>query len=360
MARKRGMGCVYKRGQIYWIKYSLRGRPYLESSNSDKEADAKRLLKKRLGEMADGRFIGPRADKVLLRELCEDFLNDYRINGKRSLDKAQRSARHLLDFFGEARAREVTTDKLKNYIARRQAEGISNAEINRELAALKRAFNLGVQGEKIYRKPHIPMLKEDNIRKGFFEPGEFLVVREALPDYLKPVVTFAYITGWRKEEILTLGWNQVDREEATVRIDPGVTKGGEGRNIFLEGELREVIEGQWEERRLECPYVFHRAGRPIKDFRGVWEKALEETGLRGKLFHDLRRTAIRNMVRAGVPERVAMMISGHKTRSVFERYNIVSGTDLKEAARRVDEHNRERTVTSTVTVVPLRNKYHVK
>lgn len=101
MARKRGMGCVYKRGQIYWIKYSLRAHPYLESSYSNKEGDAKRLLKMRLGQMADGRFIGPRADKVLLKELCEDFLNDYRINGKRSLDKAQRSVRHLLDFFGE-------------------------------------------------------------------------------------------------------------------------------------------------------------------------------------------------------------------------------------------------------------------
>jgi integrase len=177
-----------------------------------------------------------------------------------------------------------------------------------------------------------------------------------LPYYLKSVVTFAYVTGWRKEEMLSLRWNQVDREAGTVRIAPGMTKGGEGRNIFLDGELKEVIEERWEERRLECPFVFHRAGEPIKDFRGAWQKALEETGLRGKLFHDLRRTAIRNMVRAGVPERVAMMISGHKTRSVFERYNIVSGTDLKEAAKRVEEHNRER----TVTVVPLGSRLKVR
>jgi len=137
------------------------------------------------------------------------------------------------------------------------------------LAALKRAFNLGVQAEKIYRKPYVPMLKEENIRTGFFEPGEFLMVRDALPDYLKPVATFAYLTGWRKEEILSLRWHQVDREAGTVRIDPGVTKAGEGRQIFLEGELRDVIEGQWEKRRLDCPYVFHRVGKPIKDFRGA-------------------------------------------------------------------------------------------
>ena len=360
MARKRGMGCVYKRGQIFWIKYSLRGHPYLESSHSDREADAKRLLKKRLGEIVDGRFIGPKADKVLLEELLEDMLNDYRINGKRSLVKAQRSARHLINFFGDTRAMEVTTDKVNRYKVGRQAEGISNAEINRELSALKRAFNLGVQGEKIYRKPHIPMLKEDNIRKGFFEPGEFLAVRNALSDNLKPVLTFGYYTGWRKEEILSLQWNQIDREAGTVRIDPGITKGGEGRIIFLEGELRDVIEGRWEKHRMDCPYVFHREGKPIRDFKKAWKKVLKETGLTGKLFHDLRRTAIRNMVRARVPERVAMTISGHKTRSVFERYNIVNEGDLREAAKLIEEQNRERMVTATVTVIPLQGKVNVR
>ncbi|MBI2876827.1 MAG: site-specific integrase [Candidatus Tectomicrobia bacterium] len=346
------MGCVYKRGQVYWIYYFLEGQTYYESSHSEKEADAKRLLKKRLGEIAESRFVGPKADRVLLRELCEDLLADYQINGKRSRDKAQRSVRHLLDFFEESRAVEVTTDRIKAFIAQRQAQGISNAEINRELAALKRAFNLGLQGKKIFTKPYIPMLKENNIRKGFFEHGEFLAVREALPNDLKSVITFAYITGWRKEEVLGLCWNQVDRDARTVRIDPGVTKGGEGRTVFLEGELREVIEARWKARRLDCPYVFHRRGRPIRDFRDAWESALTQAGLPGKLFHDLRRTAVRNMVRAGVPERVAMTISGHKTRSVFERYNIVSESDLKEASRRVEEYNRERMVTVSVTVLP--------
>ena len=115
-------------------------------------------------------------------------------NGKRSLDKARRSARHLLDYFGEDRAAEVTTERIKAFIAHRQIWGISNAEINRELATLKPAFNLGLQGEEILRKPHIPVLKEENIRKGFFEHGEVLAVREALPDLLKLVVTFAYIS----------------------------------------------------------------------------------------------------------------------------------------------------------------------
>ena len=354
MARPRGMGCLYRRGRMVWIKYSVHGRAYQESSRSTKVADATRLLQQRLGEVAEGRFMGPQAERVSLRELCDDFITDYQINGRRSLDKARRSVRHLLAFFGVSRALAITTAQVRAYIAARQAQGTSSAGINRELAALKRAFRLGLQAGKLPRSPYIPTLREDNVRQGFFEPGEFVAVRTTLPDDLQPVLTFGYLTGWRKQEVLTLQWRQVDREAGVVRLEPGTTKEGEGRLLMLEGELRQVIEGQWQRRRLGCPYVFNRDGRPIRDFRKAWARALRETGLAGKLFHDLRRTAVRNLVRAGVPERVAMQLSGHKTRSVFDRYHIVSEADLHEAAQRLDAHHQARLATATVQVLPLR------
>ncbi len=374
MKRKRGDGSVYQRGAVWWVKYYRNGKPIREPSGSEKESDARKLLKKRLGEIALGRFVGPEAERVAIRELAEQFLNDYRINQKKSLDKAERMVkRHheegrevdspLMAHFGDCKAHNVTTDAIKKYVARRLEAGAANATINRELAALKRLFNLGLQAEKIHRKPYSAMLKENNVRKGFFEYSEFVAFRKALPDYFKPVVTFAYYTGWRKQEILSLKWNQVDLSGRTVRLDAGTTKNDEGRLIALDGELLDTIQRQWERRKvaeipgqsptLLCPYVFHRDGKPIKDFRKAWDKARKETGLTGKILHDFRRTAVRDAVRAGVPERVAMKESGHKTRSVFDRYNIVSEEDLKESARRRWEHAQSQ--ANAGNVVPMKS-----
>ena len=157
---------------------------------------------------------------------------------------------------------------------------------------------------------------------------------EALPDHRKPLVTLACHTGWRKQEILGLTRTKVDLKQGIVRLDPGETKNNEGRTPYMGEELWQEMKALHVRRRLGCSYVFQWQGRQIKDFRGGWDAACRKVGLKGRLFHDFRRTAIRNMVKAGGPERVAMSLSGHKTRSVFERYNIVSDEDLKEAARR--------------------------
>ena len=165
-------------------------------------------------------------------------------------------------------------------------------------------------------------------------------------------MTFAYITGWRIDsEVLPLEWRRVDATEClspdqdipgTVRLDPGTTKNDEGR-VFPLAELRDVI---LEQRRITdevnrvqgriCPWVFHRDGKPIKSFIKTWRVACRAAGQPGKIPHDSRRTAVRNLVQSGVPGRVAMKLTGHKTRSVFERYNIGSDGDLGEAARKPD------------------------
>jgi len=218
------------------------------------------------------------------------------------------------------------------------------------------------------------MLAENNVRKGFFEHDDFLAIRRLLPEEIRPVITFAYYTGCRKGEILALQWPQVDLSQRCVRLEPGETKNDDARIIPLAPGLYEALKLQREMRDQYYPessWVFSRAGNQIRNFRKAWANACERKHLEelctkhrilahgvnaelrkrlktvevdvpanesAKLFHDLRRTGVRNLVRAGVPERVAMMISGHKTRAVFDRYNIVSEADLKDAARRLGEY----------------------
>ena len=350
------MGSTYKRTwkdkdgtvhqcDILWIKYYRNGKAYRESSGSAKESDAKRLLRLREGDIARGVPITPKVGRMKFDELADDVVNDYLINGRRSLKQLEiRFRLHLLPFFGGKRAAAITTSDIRKFIAKRQEAGASNATVNRELESLKRAFNLGIQAGKLISKPYVPKLKENNVRTGFFEPAQFNAVRGHLPEYLKPYVTFAYITGWRKSEISSLKWYQVNFDTGRVILDPGTTKNDEGRVFPFTQELRGLLVQQKEEteklqrqKDMLIPWVFHRKGKKVGDFRKSWETACKKAGVPGRIPHDFRRTAVRNLVRAGVPERVAMQMTGHKTRSVFERYNIVSEGDLEAAAKRLDE-----------------------
>lgn len=356
---------IYQRGNIWWIKYYRNGKPYYESSKSDKITKAERLLKKREGEIAEGKLPGIYFDKVRFNDLAEALKRDYRINGKKNLAKSEAYLKTLFAFFGEIRVTDITTEKIERFIEKRKEDGLANSSINRELAALKRMFHLGARARKVDHIPYIPMLKESNTRKGFFDHREFLALREALPSYLKPVVSFAYHTGWRVGEILGLTWEKADLEGKMVRLDPGETKNEEARTISLNEELLKEMVILQAKRRPECPYIFHRDGEKIKRITRAWETACRKAGLwtfdekkgrmaPNRIFHDFRRTAVRNMVRSGIPERVAMMISGHKTRSVFERYNIVSEADLKEAAKKQLSYILTRDGYKMVTVDPER------
>jgi integrase len=351
----RGMGRIFKRTSVYWIAYYHRGKEHRESSHSENESQARKLLKQRLGEMSRGHLIGSSEERLSFEDLANMLLTDYEINGKRSIESVRLSIRHLREFFGLGRAIDITPDRVGAYVRDRQREGAANGSINRELAALKRAFTLATRAGKLTSAHYIPLLEENNSRRGFLDHGSFLALREALPTHLKDPVTFLYLSGWRVSEMRTLEWRDVDLKGREVCLRPERSKNKEGRPLPLCGELLEVFERARQARRPDCPSVFHDTGEPIGDFRKAWKTACQAAGVSAIIVHDLRRTAVRNMVRAGIPERVAMELSGHKTRRIFDRYNIVSNEDLAAATERLQGHLEGQDTLRRVRPLPLGN-----
>lgn len=207
---------------------------------------------------------------------------------------------------------------------------------------------------RVAARPSFRPIRVRSARKGFFEEEDLRRVLSRLPEQLARIVQFLYLTGWRKGEALPLQWRQVDFRAGIVRLEPCTTKNDDGRTFPFAAspELAELLAAQREETlRVERElgqiilHVFHRRGRPIRGFRETWQNACVEAGCPGKLLHDLRRTAVREMERAGVSRSVAMKLTGHKTEEVYRRYAIVSEADLAEG---VSKRTRFREGTGTV------------
>jgi integrase len=343
MTRTQGLGRIYRRGSIWWIQYYFRGDLHRETSGSTVRAEAVRLLRRRQAEMGQGRLVGPDVERATLDDLAEMLVNDYRANGRKSLDRAQRSIAHLREYFGCIPVISIGTDRIVAY----QQERMKTAKpgtVTIELAALKRMFTLGMRGGRVIHRPYFPPLKLRNTRSGFFEEPELRAVLAHLPDHLRSLVKFLHVTGWRVGEVKPLTWRQVDLQAGVVRLEPGTTKNDEGRTFpFAEHDVLNAIIHAERERTTALereggriiPFVFHRNGKPIRSFLDAWRHACKKAGVPGRIVHDLRRTAVRNLERAGVPRSVAMKLTGHKTESVYRRYAIVCEADLSQAVRRI-------------------------
>jgi integrase len=287
-----------------------------------------------------------RAPRLTFAAAARDVVLDYQQNARRSLPDVRRHIRlHLAPFFGRRPLAAIGAADVRRYVARRQRDGVRNATINRELSVLKRAFALAVAAGRLRSRPHIALLRENNVRRGFFEADELRAVGALLPPDLADLVAFLWITGWRwRSEAARLRWSDVAFDAGEVRLDPGTTKTGEGRVFPFTAELRGVLERRMaitrdRERALghPVPLVFTRpGGRPIGSFTKAWARACGAAGVPGRVLHDFRRTAVRNLLRAGVPERVAMQLVGWRSRQMLDRYHIVNAADLHEAARRLD------------------------
>jgi integrase len=351
----RGANGILKESAVIWLKYrDALGVIRRESSDTEKEQEAKRLLKQREGASVEGRIIVPRANKITVAELAEGLKADYKANGRKSADRLGFSLAHLLPFFGPRPAMQITSVDVTRYRVERLEASAAPATINRELAALKRMYSLAVKGERLQRMPYIEMLRENNARRGFFEREQFEAVRAKLPDYAQPAALFAYLTGWRlKAEILPLQWRQVDFRAGVVTLDVGTTKNSDGRTFPMIPELRAMLEAQRSatdtlNRKTGSiiPSVFHRTtrGRPLKGITKSWRSACRAAGMPDKIPHDFRRTA-------GVPRSTTMAMVGHKTESIYRRYAIVDSVMLHEGGAKLAAYSEGKAVGTVGTVL---------
>jgi hypothetical protein len=187
---------------------------------------------------------------------------------------------------------------------------------------------------RVAAKLYFDRLPELKGRQGFVDAKQYRAIADNCRDtYLRAILALAYSFGFRRGELLSLKVSDCDLLGGTIRLR--TSKNGEPRTVPLTAETRGLLASCISGKSAD-ESVFTRNGKAVTDFRGSRDRATTLAGCPGLLFHDLRRSAVRNMVRGGIPEVVCMKISGHKTRAVFDRYNIVSGRDLADAAEKIE------------------------
>jgi integrase len=354
-----GSGTLYLRGDIWWVKIRVDGRPVYESSKSTKKSEAIKLRDKMLAKKSRGELSGGSADKVLITDLLDDVLkSDIKPSTRYVWEKV--IEKNIRPFFGKIKAQRLTTDLMDKYREKRKGEGRTDATANRELSILRTSFHNARKRTppKVLIVPYFPIVAETNIRKGFLTDEQYDSLRDELPAELKGLFVTGYITGLRRGEITAIQWPQVDFEAGLITLAKGETKNDEPRSVpILDGDMRDLLlaaKKEHDEKWPQSPWVFNRAGERIIDFRWAWDEACKRAGVPDLNFHDLRRTAVRNMRRAGIPQVIRMKISGHKTDSMERSYNIVDSEDLQMAKellqnRRRTPENKGENVTNNVT-----------
>lgn len=324
----RGNGRIFQRkgSTFLWSAYYLRGKEYRESTGESDPGKAEKFLKRRIKEVGADQigaktFVGPQQERIKVSALLDALEADYRLRSKES-PQFRCQLKNIRDYFGTCLAVAVTPESVDAYIEERQAAGFKPATINRCTQLLGQAYKLAIEYKHLTTAPKIWHLSEkDNVRTGFFSDSEFSAVESLLPDHLKDFCRFAYMTGWRKGEIASLRWS--DLEGDLVRLRGENAKNGEGRSVVLTGELARLIDRRKATHQVNtnsgvtlASHVFHNGGLPIANFRKAWWSARVgagvgtficptynqsgtlhrcpeckiETYYSGKLFHDLRRT----------------------------------------------------------------------
>lgn len=354
-----------RKASIWWWRISVEGKKRAMATGKTTRKEARAWAIAKLAELRAGDLSVLSSAKLTLPALQKLVADDYIVNRRRSKKGTVASVfARLRGVLGDrVVARDINTARLKAYVVARLEAGSAPATVNIDLGFLQRGINLAAREGLILPKPKgwLPLVEVRNARQGFFERPAFQAVLSHVPAVLHGALTAAYVTGWRlQSEILSREWRHVDLKAGWMRLEPGEGKTGEGRMFPLTPELRTVLERQRAytddvQRELGriVRWVFHRRGKPIASLQKSWERAREKVGMPNALIHDFRRTAVRNLERAGVSRTAAMRMVGHRTEAMYRRYAIVDEAVLREGAEKLAAlHETQRAEAAKVEAMP--------
>jgi integrase len=297
MTRAKGTGSIFKPkgSSFYWTPTSRPENGTMRPPKAQSSRWRKTCSWIDSGAISHGLDVTPKMGKKLFGAGLKAVIENLTMNGRKDVEGTQqRIDKHLLrhvaiddvpaggHFSSDRRMSTITTADIDSYKAARLREDAQPATVNRELAIIRRAFKLAIQGGELVAMPYIGLLRENNVRTGFFERQEFDAILRHLPTRLHPPLEFMYLTGWRKSEVFSLTVSQVDLAARTVKLEVGTTKSGQGRTFMLAESLHALLTKQLaaikalKKRGKICPWVFHyEDGTQIKDLREAWDKARE-------------------------------------------------------------------------------------
>jgi len=347
--RAKGTGGLYTRKGIYYISYVVNGEKKEESTGTTNYIEAERLLQRKLIGIEDGQWIG--SAKVKVGDLLDDLLTDYKVRGLASLKTTRCHMPRLRNFFGHVKAIAVTKPMLMRAVARWQDEGLKPATINKHLGTLRRALTLAAENRKMGKAaiPTFPSLPENNARQTYLGVAEMVRIIGELPDDgLRDLAEWLYGSSQRWGEVAAMTWDMFNQETWEIRIPGELVKNSQPRiiTVLAVDHLRPILERRLAARRLDCPFIFHRGGQPIRVFRKSWNSACQRAlGIPGNRSgitpHDLRHIAATDLLDAGVAETIIMQIGGWETAAMFRRYAIKRKDMVAKGLNALGEYRKQ-------------------
>jgi integrase len=354
---------IYKRGGVWWYGFTFNGRRIQRSTKVENRREAENIERAAWTQLARGE-VGiadkPKAERRTVGQLLDVLENDFKARNKGDVKNLNLIAT-VKKGLGDRWADGLTTAAVTEYIRDlrnppktktkgRRSKSLADSTIKHRLQILASAYELENRAREEAKLdplivPRFPKLSEGNVRSGFLNRAPFDVLFSHLSPDLRDFCLFAYLTGWRRNAIATLEWSDV--RDGNIYLRGVYSKNKKPYYVPVLGELVQLIERRKEARSVETPQgiilvnlVFHRGGEAISEFRKAWSTATLKAGCPNLLFHDLRRSAARQLIRSGTSKDVAKMVGGWKTDSMFSRYNVTGEEDLRDAMEKVTQYNK--------------------